>query len=84
MCCLRSPPNHSRRGVLAFWLSVDFFFFLLLTLFRFQLFFFFLLRLPADSFLCPLDLLHYSEIIGGLQLGAGLVYRSLSDLIVSD
>lgn len=43
----------------------------------------FLLRLALDIFLCPLDLLHYREIIGQLQSGAGLVYLSLSDLIVN-
>lgn len=73
--CLHSPPNHSRRGVLAFslvWIFCD-------SVEHF------LLRLPLDSFLSPRDLLHYREIIGWWQLGAGLVYLSLSlsDLIVN-
>lgn len=43
----------------------------------------FLLRLPPDSVPSLLNLLHYSEIICLLQWGAGLVYLSLSDLIVN-
>lgn len=71
--CLRSPPNHSRIGVLAF----GFFFFFRYSVENFSL------RLPLDSFPGHLSLLHYSEIMGRLQLGAGLVHLSLSDLIVN-
>lgn len=74
MSAFTSQPQQNR--CVSIWLSVDSFVTLLRTFLHYSL--------PLDSFLCPLDLLHYNKIIGLLQLGAGLVHLSLSDLVVND
>lgn len=72
MSAFTSQPQQNR--CVSIGLSVDSFVSLLRTFLK--------NCLPLHSFLCPLGLLHYGEI-GRLQLGAGLVDLSLSDLVVN-